>query len=547
MTDAKGQDIFEPFALIPIFPELDSAPHGRAESYRFKYQWVGRGPLLACLFLSLLAFFIPPTTAALVNVTVDDTYGSNDKTVIPVYTPNNTTWHIGSPTEQCDVCAIKPSEFDTSQIYDQTWHHATYFVGTPIQVSVTFRGTAVYVYNVIPNYLKGANTYVNLAFAIDGITVGQFTHTPDSSGTILYNYLVYWTTGLANAEHTLVMSASGSQESLIFFDYLVYTTEVDDATTSGAASSSPSPSPPANTNNLALPASSTSPGVSASSATSSSNSNSNSASTSGSSSSSPGSASSSGSSNTALPASAAASIAPASSPSSSSSASSSHSSTAAIAGGVVGGILILLVAPTIIFLICCRQRRKRAPTIVYPYNMNANSDADVNAVPPLMDGLPGRPVIDSLYSSHATGNPSLVSPVSSARTFDTKRELELKRRMEELQREIAAHQLLHGHQPDSHSHPRSPATLIGSDLSGFGSGSGVGSSSGESRVSVGAVQALQEEIAALRGVLSGMTTHVGGVGHSQPAICESEILPGYEEARWSAAGNAGSGTSNSRW
>ena len=110
-------------------------------------------------------------------------------------------------------------------------------------------------------------------------------------------------------------------------------------------------------------------------------------------------------------------------------------------------------------------------------------------------------------------SPSIESPASSARTFETKRELELKRRMEMLQREMAAHHI-------HHLHHRGPDTFSGSDISG---------GSGESRVSVGAVQALQEEIAALRGVLSGMAAHVG---HTQPAICESEILPEYEETRW---------------
>ncbi|KAM5542803.1 hypothetical protein V8D89_003764 [Ganoderma adspersum] len=558
---AEAQDIFEPSALIQSFAELDSAPHGQAESYRcckwldvgrsprwyvdygytFLRCWtIGRGPVLACLLLSLLASFIPPTTAALVNVTVDDTYGNNDRTVIPTYTPNNSSWHLGSPTEQCDVCAMKPSEFDTSQIYDQTWHHATYFIGIPVQVSVTFHGTAVYVYNVIPNYLKGTNTYVDLSFSIDGVTVGQFTHTPDSSSTILYNHLVYANTGLSNAVHTLVMSASGSKSSLIFFDYLVYTTEVDDtaaATTSGAASSSASSNLPANTNTTpALIASSTSPGPSGSTASSPS---SNSASASGSSSA-PSGSSSPGSSNTALLASAASTALIASSSSSSTAmaadAPSSHSQTAAIAGGVVGGILILLVAPTLFFLICCRQRRHRsAASAVDPYNFAAAADA----TPPLMGGLSVRPVSRSFYSSNATGpsltSPTIASPASSARTFETKRELELKRRMEMLQREMAAHHI-------HHLHHRGPETLLGSDISGGSGGSG----SGESRVSVGAVQALQEEIAALRGVLSGMAAHVG---HNQPAICESEILPEYEEARWSASGNVGSGISGMgpRW
>ena len=48
------------------------------------------------------------------------------------------------------------------------------------------------------------------------------------------------------------------------------------------------------------------------------------------------------------------------------------------------------------------------------------------------------------------------------------------------------------------------------------------------RLSIGAVQALQEEIAALRNVLSPTTRVAGCAG--RPAI--SKVLPGYEEARW---------------
>ena len=57
------------------------------------------------------------------------------------------------------------------------------------------------------------------------------------------------------------------------------------------------------------------------------------------------------------------------------------------------------------------------------------------------------------------------------------------------------------------------------------------SSMAESRVSAGAVQALQEEIAALRGVLSGLTAYGTHARHTHPASRESEILPEYEEAR----------------
>lgn len=201
---------------------------------------LGRGSIL---LHTLTLFFIRlalPAAAISVNVTVDDTFGNSDGSVIPTYFPANDTWHVGSPSEQCNICAIKPSELDTSQILDRSWHHATYFIDIPIQVRITFRGTAVYVYNVVPNFLpNGAITFVNETFTLDGETVGHFSHIPDdSSSKILYNQLVYANMTLSDSLHTLIMSASGLEPSLIFFDYLLYTTEAERTASAAATATS---------------------------------------------------------------------------------------------------------------------------------------------------------------------------------------------------------------------------------------------------------------------------------------------------------------------
>ncbi|PIL26700.1 hypothetical protein GSI_11227 [Ganoderma sinense ZZ0214-1] len=94
------------------------------------------GPILcAATLLALLMHLVLPAAAISVNVTVDDTFGNSDRTVIPTYLPANDTWHVGSPSEQCAVCAIKPSMPDTNQILDQSL--------APRHVQVTFPGTAV--------------------------------------------------------------------------------------------------------------------------------------------------------------------------------------------------------------------------------------------------------------------------------------------------------------------------------------------------------------------------------------------------------------------
>ena len=208
--------------------------------------------ILFCTLISLSTHLIFPIdiTAISVNITVDDTFGNPDRSIIPTYLPANDTWHAGSPGEQWAICTIKPSELDMDQILGQSWHHATYFLGIPIEMQVTFPGTAVYVYNVVPNFLRnGAITLVNVSFALDGEPVGHFFHAPDSSSEVLYHQLVYANASLADTVHTLVMSASGSEPSLIFFDYLVYTTEVEgttytSATASGSISSSNSTTSP---------------------------------------------------------------------------------------------------------------------------------------------------------------------------------------------------------------------------------------------------------------------------------------------------------------
>ncbi|TBU26716.1 hypothetical protein BD311DRAFT_762042 [Dichomitus squalens] len=77
-----------------------------------------------------------------------------------------------------------------------------------------------------------------MTFAIDDSVVGNFVHTPDQSGVTLYNQLVYSNTELQLAPHTIVISAEGENHSFILFDYLIYTTETSDITSSSSPTSS---------------------------------------------------------------------------------------------------------------------------------------------------------------------------------------------------------------------------------------------------------------------------------------------------------------------
>ena len=122
------------------------------------------------------------------------------------------------------------------EIYQKTWTDGTYFPpGFPPSITINFNGSAVYVFNIIPNTLP-AFTLANISFSIDGEPVGVFFHSPDASSMILYHQLVYHNATLNNGPHTLVMAPVGN-DSLVLFDYLVYTAQGNDTTPSGSSPS----------------------------------------------------------------------------------------------------------------------------------------------------------------------------------------------------------------------------------------------------------------------------------------------------------------------
>ena len=173
------------------------------------------------------------------NITIDDQYGDSVTGFIPVFLPNDGTWHVGSPSENCSNCKITPTTLDISQIHDHTWHDATHTPGlTPAQIIVNFTGTAVYVFNIVPNSLPGNTaTFANISFTIDGSDAGSFVRAPDeTTDVILYNQVIHSIVGLENIPHTLTMTGGGGTKALILFDYVVYTTEVDDTVANSTSS-----------------------------------------------------------------------------------------------------------------------------------------------------------------------------------------------------------------------------------------------------------------------------------------------------------------------
>nr|VWO99248.1 AidA [Ganoderma boninense] len=185
---------------------------------------------LNLLFLSLL---FTPVCSRLVNVTVDDTFGDpTSGGCLQYLAGTDDAWNAGCPTKNCGDCHIGPQNLNLSQIYKQTWHDSTLFAGEPpIAITVQFTGSAVYVFNILPNTISGTITTADIAFSIDEESVGHFTRSPDSSSTVLYNQLVYSNTTLSDGPHTLVMTPNSN--STILFDYLIYSAE-DDTTSAGS-------------------------------------------------------------------------------------------------------------------------------------------------------------------------------------------------------------------------------------------------------------------------------------------------------------------------
>ncbi|KAL1951088.1 hypothetical protein VTO73DRAFT_237 [Trametes versicolor] len=229
--------------------------------------------LLPLLCLSSLS----GAAARLVNRTIDDENGDSVTGVKPVYAPSDNPSSLWTQGATCTTCNLAANTvIDVSQTVDGTWHDATYKgpANPPYTIDASFTGTAVYVYFIVPNFVPRTTTYVNLSFLIDDIFYNQYEHVPDpNSTTIMYNTLVFHTTDLVNTNHNIEVRASGSKQSVLLFDNMIYTVDEADqipaALGSGssialvpASTNSPTQSPPSSLPG-AVPKSQASPSVSA--------------------------------------------------------------------------------------------------------------------------------------------------------------------------------------------------------------------------------------------------------------------------------------------
>ena len=177
------------------------------------------------------------TAAISVNRTIDDEEGDPITGFKPEYSPPG-LWNIGAT---CDHCTVRPN---SSQTLNGTWHDTTFYPGSPGPQSITlrFKGTAIYVYNVLANTVPSTDTLTALEFTLDGTMVGTFYHVPTTLLAYEYNVSVYANETLPNVDHELVIQAAEvAYPVLILFDYAIYTFS-DDLPPASASSSSVSSS-----------------------------------------------------------------------------------------------------------------------------------------------------------------------------------------------------------------------------------------------------------------------------------------------------------------
>jgi len=183
--------------------------------------------------------------STLTNRTIDDENGDSESGLRPIYAPTADAWNYGPA---CPGCYVQPNPDDT---FDQSWHDVTVSPtdSSLRNVTLTFNGTAIWVYGVVPNYVQYATTYVNVTFEMDGHKVGVYSHIPSTSDTYIYNVTMYQNTSLQNGLHTLVISPQGigaANASYMSFDWAEYTYDSDfvlPTSSSSAASGSPTTNP----------------------------------------------------------------------------------------------------------------------------------------------------------------------------------------------------------------------------------------------------------------------------------------------------------------
>jgi len=189
-------------------------------------------------FRTLLAFALFSLSAVqaqtAVNRTIDDALGDSETGVKPLFSPA-AAWHAG----ECAQCAIRP---DPAQAFQGTWTEATYRAPDTLNIQLSFRGTAIYIFFILADYRQsGITTITECAFSLDGGAPVPYHFESEAEGSnMLHGVMVFSRSDLENEDHTLEITTGGDDERYVNFDYAIYTTEEegedDEATTGGRQS-----------------------------------------------------------------------------------------------------------------------------------------------------------------------------------------------------------------------------------------------------------------------------------------------------------------------
>ncbi|KAI5117781.1 hypothetical protein M0805_000424 [Coniferiporia weirii] len=129
-----------------------------------------------------------------------------------------------------DACGLS---LDTANAGSGTWHASV----SPGSMSLTFNGTAVYAYFIVPSFLFLDKMYDPLqvgsyvSFILDGVQVQIFERV-NALGMVEYNVPAYVNASLSAGLHNLTIQnnvAAGSVSPAAVFDYAVYSSEGSEA------------------------------------------------------------------------------------------------------------------------------------------------------------------------------------------------------------------------------------------------------------------------------------------------------------------------------
>ncbi|KIK70414.1 hypothetical protein GYMLUDRAFT_271851 [Collybiopsis luxurians FD-317 M1] len=181
------------------------------------------------------------------NVSIDDSNAS------VLYFPAE-AWNARSASIPCSSCTANP---DALRMYNDTFHDGTFntvpgsnnFPNTPLTASLSFNGTAVYVFCALAESSTSPDGDSDLSFFIDGILAGTFVKkAPGNNNTYDYAVSVFSTTSLSPSQHNLTIQNGhiNGAKSLVLLDQIVYTA-IDStsfaSTLSSSASTASNPSP----------------------------------------------------------------------------------------------------------------------------------------------------------------------------------------------------------------------------------------------------------------------------------------------------------------